>query len=96
MEFNEIDALTSTESQEKARKAATNRKQKVGDLAKSYARLFKTTDGNRVLTDLTARFIVENNTSFDSSNINYVAAYKNGESGAIKFIIHQMTTAGKI
>ena len=60
------------------------------DLAKSYHRVFTTDDGQRILSDLTKRFVYENDTSFGSENIDYEAAYHNGEAGVIKFVINQM------
>jgi len=73
-----------------AKKQADVRKQNVVDLAKSYHRVFTTDDGQRILSDLTKRFVYENDTSFGSENIDYEAAYHNGEAGVIKFVINQM------
>jgi len=73
-----------------AKKQANVRKQNVVDLAKSYHRVFTTDDGQRILSDLTKRFVYENDTSFGSENIDYEAAYHNGEAGVIKFVINQM------
>ena len=73
-----------------AKKQANARKQNVVDLAKSYHRVFTTDDGQRILSDLTKRFVYENDTSFGSENIDYEAAYHNGEAGVIKFVINQM------
>lgn len=73
-----------------AKKQAGVRKQNAVDLAKSYHRVFTTDDGQRILSDLTKRFVYENDTSFGSENIDYEAAYHNGEAGVIKFVINQM------
>jgi|TARA_R110000787_G_scaffold24258_5_gene69018 hypothetical protein len=77
----------------KAKKASDIKKQAQSDLAKSYHRVFTTEDGERILADLIRRFVYENDTEFGSSNINYEAAYHNGEAGSIKFIINQMKLA---
>tara|TARA_B100000780_G_C21011943_1_gene405286 strand:+ start:296 stop:577 length:282 start_codon:yes stop_codon:yes gene_type:complete len=76
-----------------AKKQAGIRKQNASDLAKFYHRVFTTDDGQRILSDLTKRFVYENDTSFGSENINYEAAYHNGEAGVIKFLINQMKLA---
>jgi hypothetical protein len=73
-----------------AKKQAGIRKQNAVDLAKSYHRVFTTDDGARILSDLTKRFVYDNDTSFGSENIDYEAAYHNGEAGVIKFVINQM------
>lgn len=93
MSWDNIDKATSPESKEAAEKAAGIKKQAEVDLAKAYNRCFKSDNGQKVLTDLTQRMIYNNDTSFDSNNINYEAAYKNGEAGVVKFIIHQITRA---
>ena len=76
-----------------AKKQAKIRLQNASDLAKSYHRAFTTDDGQRILSDLTKRFVYDNDTSFGSGNINYEAAYHNGEAGVIKFLINQMKQA---
>mgnify|MGYP003646796505 FL=1 len=78
---------------EQAKKQAKIRLQNASDLAKSYHRVFTTDDGQRILSDLTRRFVYDNDTSFGSGNINYEAAYHNGEAGVIKFLINQMKQA---
>lgn len=62
-------------------------------LAKQYARLFQTDDGQKVFQDLFNKFIMTNHTDLNSKNINYEAAYHNGESGVIHYIQHQITKA---
>ena len=76
-----------------AKKQAGIRKQNAADLAKCYHRVLTTDDGKRILSDLTRRFVYDNDTSFGSANINYEAAYHNGEAGVIKFLINQMKQA---
>ena len=77
----------------KAQKEASIRKQNASDLAKAYHRTFTTETGQRILSDLTKRFVYDNDTSFNSDNINYEAAYHNGEAGVIKFLINQLKQA---
>lgn len=93
MDFKEIDDLTSPENKAKAEKAAANQKQAEIDLARAYNRCFKSTEGQKVLTDLTQRMIYNNDVPLDAPNITYEAGYKNGEAGCVKFIIHQITRA---
>ncbi len=93
MNLDQIDMLTSPEAKAKQKKKQDNQKQALVDLAQAYHRLFKTKDGERVLNDLTSKMIYGNDTPFASPNVNYEAAYKNGESGAIKYIINQITKA---
>ena len=76
-----------------AKKQAGIHRQNASDLAKSYHRVFTTDDGQRILSDLTRRFVYDNDTSFGSANIDYEAAYHNGEAGVIKFLINQMKQA---
>ena len=96
MNFDDIDKLTSPEAKKKAEKVASDAKQLTIETAQAYHRLFKTVDGQRVLNDLTQKMIYENYTPHESSNVNYIAAYKNGESGVVKFIITQITKAEAI
>ena len=63
------------------------------ELAKAYHRCFSTDDGLKVLEDLSRKFIMENETPLSSSNINYEAAYHNGETGVVKFIVHLIKRA---
>lgn len=93
MNFDEISELTSPEAKEAAKKAQANAKAEKVALAQAYARVFSTDDGKRVLEDLSTKFIYNNDTSFESRNINYESAYHNGESGVVKFIIQQMQQA---
>lgn len=82
--------------QEKANKKQAEIREKQIALAKAYHRCFSTDDGFKVLEDLTNRFIMDNNTHFSAQNIEYEAAYHNGESGVIKFILHLIKQAERV
>jgi len=91
--FNELDDLTSEESKEKARKAKDNQRADKASLVQAYARLFKTDDGLRVLNDLSKRYLYDNAIDMNLENINYRAAFANGEAEVIKEIINKMQKA---
>lgn len=80
----------------KAQKAQSAIREKQAELAKAYNRCFATDDGNRVLEDLSKRFLLENDTSLAAQNINYEAAYHNGEAGVMRFIVHQIQQAERL
>lgn len=67
--------------------------QKQIDTANAYARCFATKDGQKVIEHLSNEYIFNSNVELSSTNINYEAAYKNGEAGLVKMIIAQMTRA---
>ena len=90
MTWENIDHLSDSKA---VKKQAELRKRNANDLAKAYHRVFTTDDGARILSDLTKRFVYDNDTSFGAENINYEAAYHNGEAGVIKFLINQMRQA---
>ena len=90
MTWENIDHLSDSKA---AKKQAELRKRNANDLAKAYHRVFTTDGGARILSDLTKRFVYDNDTSFGAENINYEAAYHNGEAGVIKFLINQMRQA---
>jgi len=90
MTWENIDHLSDSKA---AKKQAELRKRNANDFAKAYHRVFTTDDGARILSDLTKRFVYDNDTSFGAENINYEAAYHNGEAGVIKFLINQMRQA---
>lgn len=94
MTWNEIDSAKVTEAE--AHEHQKKRQQELADLARAYRRCLTTEDGQKVLADLSQRFIMGNDTEFNSPNIDYEAAYHNGESGAVKYIIHQVTIAEKL
>ena len=60
------------------------------ELQRQFTRCFSSEDGEKVLQHLSNKFIYNNNTPLDIANITYVAGYKNGESGSIKYIIEMM------
>lgn len=62
-------------------------------LAKNYAVCFSTQQGKVVLDHLVNSFIMANDTNLLAPNINYEAAYKNGEAGVIKTILNQLKRA---
>ena len=62
------------------------------ELADNYQALFNTPLGQKVLADLTNKFIMNNSVSLSAQNINYEAAYKNGEAGVVHHIIKQLNT----
>lgn len=75
---------------------ANKQREEMEALTKAYHRCFSTEDGIKVMEDLSKRFIMGNDTPFDASNIEYQAAYHNGETGVIKFVIDQITRATKL
>ena len=79
--------------QEKGTKQAKEAKEAATTLAKNYAICFGTEQGKYVLQHLVNEFVMGSDTSFSSQNINYEAAYHNGESGAIKYILNQIKRA---
>jgi len=93
MSWTDINKATSPEGKKAAEKTAANQKQAESDLAKAYARLFKTNDGVKVLADLYGRMVVGNIPTGEEPNINYLSAYKNGESGCVTYIQQQITRA---
>ncbi len=74
-------------------KVAQKNKEHAIKLAKNYAVCFSTEDGKAVLQDMVDSFVMNNDTSFHSSNVNYEAAYHNGEAGIVKYIISQIKKA---
>ena len=66
---------------------------KAESLAKQYAICFSTDAGKAVLTHLVNSFIMESDTNLAAQNIEYEAAYRNGEAGAIKYILHKIKRA---
>jgi hypothetical protein len=82
--------------QDSAQKTRDAIREKQTELAKAYNRCFGTDDGAKVLDDMTKRFLLENNTSLSAQNINYEAAYHNGEAGIMRYIVHQIQQAEKL
>jgi|TARA_R100001224_G_scaffold86575_2_gene55677 hypothetical protein len=91
MTWTDIDK-TSLDSQG-ANNQNAERRREAAELAQAYHRTFQSKDGERVLEDLTKRFLWNNDTSFGSDNVNYEAAYHNGETGVVKFIANQLQQA---
>tara|TARA_R110000822_G_scaffold93139_2_gene214543 strand:+ start:3035 stop:3319 length:285 start_codon:yes stop_codon:yes gene_type:complete len=88
------ETINSNQSNPSAARTANDAaRAKAAELAKAYNRCFGSDDGKRVLEDLTGRFIFQNNTPFGSQNPDYEAAYHNGESGLVKFLINQVQQA---
>lgn len=83
-------------SSEDRKRQANKAREDMEALLKCYSRCFATDDGQKVLQDLSKRFIMGNDTPFDAANIEYQAAYHNGETGVVKFVIDQLNRASKI
>ena len=66
------------------------------ELAKSFSRTFESVEGKKVLEDLTQAFLMNNSTQLNAQNVNYEAAYHNGETGVIKYIIHKINQAKEL
>jgi len=79
-----------------AKKQQEEFKAKQSELVKAYARTFSTDDGQKVIEDLSRRFLLDNATSLSSANVNYEAAYHNGEAGVIRMILHYIQQAEQI
>jgi hypothetical protein len=82
--------------QESATRSKAQIKEKRIELAKAYHRCFSTEDGFKVVEDLSRRFIMDNDTPLTAQNVNYEAAYHNGESGVVKFIVQLISQAEKL
>ncbi len=79
-----------------AKKQKAKGKEQSSEVTKAYARCFNTDDGQKVLEDLTRRFLFDNSTSLSSHNVAYEAAYHNGEAGVIRMIIHYIQQAERL
>ena len=91
MTWDTIDGA-SPEAKEQKAKA----QEKINEMTRAYARCFASEDGQKVLEDLTRRFLFDNSTSLSSQNVAYEAAYHNGEAGVIRMIIHYIQQAEKL
>ena len=80
--------LTSGKFRDKADKINARATEERLVLEQAFKRCFTTEDGKTVLQHLSQQFIYSNDVPLETNNINYVAAYKNGEAGSIKYIIH--------
>lgn len=85
-----------TVSKEDAELANKKRREEAVKLAKNYHRCFSTPEGMKVLEHMSKFFLIENDTSFESNNINYESAYHNGEAGVVRFILQQIAKAEKL
>lgn len=77
----------------KADRLTNEAKARAISLAKTYHRLFNTSDGKAILADLTKLFIMENDTSLEATNVNFESAYHEGQSNVVKSIIGQLQRA---
>jgi hypothetical protein len=82
-----------TTDAEDAKVVNAEKRKAAAELAQAYNECFSGDIGKRVLEDMTQRFIFNNYTPLGSANPNYEAAYHNGESGVVKFIINQIQQA---
>jgi hypothetical protein len=82
-----------TTDAEDAKVVNAEKRKTAAELAQAYNECFSGDIGKRVLEDMTQRFIFNNYTPLGSANPNYEAAYHNGESGVVKFIINQIQQA---
>ena len=74
----------------------TEKREKAIELAKNYSRCFATEEGKKVLEHLVNTYVMESNIDHNTQNIDYVAAYKNGEAGLVKMILNQLKRAQTI
>ena len=91
MSWNDIDRASL--NKEATAQYTEEQRIKAIELARAYNNVFSSTEGQRVLEDLTTRFIYNNDTPLTSQNINYESAYHNGESGVVKYVINQIQQA---
>ena len=91
--LDDIDNLTSPDNKAKADKAKDNQRAEAASLAQAYARLFRSDDGQKVMNDLYNKMVINNMPDESSKNINYMAAFKNGEAGCISYIQQQINSA---
>ncbi len=76
-----------------AKKLNTEALANAAALAKSYHETFTSEQGQKVLQDLTDKYIMGNDTPLNAENITYEAGYHNGESGIVKYLIRQIGRA---
>lgn len=88
--------LDNADAAKKAEQHKIDVKQQIINKANAYSRLFRTEDGEKVLNDLTQKFIYENSTSLNAKNITYEAGYHAGEAGIVKYIISMIQKAQEI
>jgi len=91
MSWSELD-LTEEKVREQV-EALKQSEEAAFELAKKFYRVFNSDDGKVVFQHLYQRFVTDNHTPFSSENINYEAAYHNGEAGLIKYMANQISKA---
>ena len=50
----------------------------------------------KVVEDLTRKFLLDNSTDLNAQNVEYEAAYHNGEAGVVRMIVHYIQQAEKV
>lgn len=90
MSWDKLNTATDSKALEKQ---AEQIQKKALEMAIAFNECFESPAGQKVLEHLTSRFIFDNDTMFESPNVNYEAAYHNGEAGVVKFIINQIQQA---
>ena len=90
MSWDKLNTATDSKALEKQ---AEQIQKKALEMAIAFNECFESPAGQKVLEHLTSRFIFDNDTMFESPNVNYEAAYRNGEAGVVKFIINQIQQA---
>jgi len=88
MSFEDLDVDTKEIDQR-----ASEFREKQVELFKTFHRTFTTDDGKKVLDFLTKRFLIDNVTPVDFPNVDYLAAYKNGEAGIVRVILSYISQA---
>lgn len=91
MPWSDIEKAQLTDEQiEKQRK---QQREKQLEIAKNYAHVFTEEIGQKVLSDLTNKFIMGNDMPLDAKNPEYQAGYHDGEASIVKYIIHMIKVA---
>lgn len=93
MSWPDLDKVSSPEAKQAAEKVAEQRRLVEVALAQAYHRLYNTDDGKLVLTDLYKKMVINNTPDKTEPNIDYMAAYCDGESGTVSYIQAQITRA---
>ena len=75
---------------------AAQARQKQIDTAKLFYRVFNTDDGRKLLEFMVQKYIMSNDTPFNSENIMYESGYHAGEAGIVKMIVQQITMAEEL
>lgn len=65
-------------------------------IARKFARAFGTDDGQAVFEHLFQSFLMKNNVSLSAQNVEYEAAFRNGQADVIKYITNQMARAAEL